>query len=85
MAITTVVFPMLSKAFSQEDNEQVKRIMGQGINIILIITVPATIGILILAEPMVRILFQRGAFDSTATTMTSQALIFYSLGLVGAS
>ncbi|MCF6463180.1 murein biosynthesis integral membrane protein MurJ [Clostridium sp. Cult1] len=85
MAITTVVFPMLSKAFSQDDNMQVKKIMGQGINIILIITVPATIGILILAEPMVRIFFQRGAFDSTATIMTSQALIFYSLGLVGAS
>lgn len=85
MAITTVVFPMLSKAFSEEDNHQVKRIMGQGINIILIITVPATVGILILAEPMVRIFFQRGAFDSVATTMTSQALIFYSLGLVGAS
>lgn len=85
MAITTVVFPMLSKAFSQEDNQQVKRIMGQGINIILIITVPATIGMLVLAEPMVRIFFQRGAFDSTATIMTARALIFYSLGLVGAS
>ncbi|HSH35771.1 murein biosynthesis integral membrane protein MurJ [Schnuerera sp.] len=85
MAITTVVFPMLSKAFSQQDNLQVKRIMGQGINIILIITVPATVGILILAEPMVRIFFQRGAFDSVATNMTSQGLIFYSLGLIGAS
>ena len=59
--------------------------MGQGINIILIITVPATIGILILAEPIVRIFFQRGAFSAVATTMTSKALIFYSLGLVGSS
>ena len=58
MAITTVIFPMLSRAFSQEDGGQIRRIMGQGINIILIITVPATIGILILAEPMVRIFFK---------------------------
>src|SRR5699024_11321187 len=60
-------------------------IMGEGINIILIITVPATIGIVLLAEPVVKIFFQRGAFDETATLMTSQALIFYSLGLVGRS
>lgn len=85
MAITTVVFPMLSQAFSQEDNEKVKRIFNQGINIILIITVPATIGIFILSEPMVRLFFQRGAFDDTATLMTSQALVYYSIGLVGSS
>jgi putative peptidoglycan lipid II flippase len=85
MAITTVIFPMLSKAFSQDDEVQVRKIMGEGINIILIITVPATIGILILAKPMVRIFFQRGAFSEVATQMTSSALIFYSLGLVGSS
>lgn len=85
MAITTVVFPMLSRAFAKEDKDQVKSILGQGVNIILIITVPATIGILILAEPIVRLFFQRGAFDNKATIMTSGALLFYSLGLVGAS
>ncbi|MBZ2175013.1 murein biosynthesis integral membrane protein MurJ [Schnuerera sp. xch1] len=85
MAVTTVIFPMLSKAFSQQDNKQIRRIMGQGINIILIITVPATIGILILAEPIVRLFFERGEFTSIATNMTSSALFFYSLGLVGIS
>lgn len=85
MAITTVVFPMLSKAFSQDDQAQIKSIMGRGINIILLITVPATIGILILAEPMVKLFFQRGAFDELATSMTSGALIFYSVGLIGSA
>ena len=85
MAITTVVFPMLSKAFAQEDNKSVKLILGQGINIILIITVPATVGILVLGEPLIRLFFQRGAFDEMATYMTSQALIFYSIGLIGSS
>src|SRR5699024_7636687 len=75
MAITTVVFPMLSRAFAQDDGLKVRRIMGQGINIILIITVPATIGILLLAEPIVRIFFQRGAFSEMATHMTSKALV----------
>lgn len=85
MAITTVIFPMLSRAFAKEDNSKVKNILGQGINIILIITVPATIGILLLAEPIVYLFFERGVFDSNATRMTSQALTFYSLGLVGFS
>lgn len=85
MAITTVIFPMLSKAFTKGDTREGKELMGEGINIILIITVPATIGIVILAEPAIKVFFQRGAFDEVATYMTSQALIYYSLGLVGSS
>ncbi len=57
MAITTVIFPMLSQAFSQGDNEQLKKILNQGVNIILLVTVPATLGMILLAEPIVRIFF----------------------------
>lgn len=85
MAITTVVFPLLSRAFAREDEGRIKTILAQGINIILIITVPATIGLLLLAEPVVYLFFEGGLFDSRATYMTSQALKFYSLGLVGFS
>jgi putative peptidoglycan lipid II flippase len=84
-AIATVVFPMLSSAFSRNEEDVVKDIFKQGVNIILIITIPATIGIMLLAKPMVFLFFQRGAFDDLATTMTSGALVFYSIGLVGAS
>lgn len=45
------------------------------------VPIPATTGIILLATPIVEIAFQRGAFDITATLMTSQALIFYSIGL----
>ncbi len=85
MAITTVVFPMLSEAFSQSDDSQVRRILNEGVNIILLITVPATIGIMLLAEPIVYIFFERNAFGPTATQMTSSALFFYSIGLIGSS
>lgn len=84
-AITTVIFPMLSQAFSKGNREKIKSILNQGVNTILLITVPATIGIILLAEPIVRIFFERNAFDSQATLMTSGALIFYSIGLVGAA
>lgn len=85
MAITTVIFPMLSRAFSDDNMNRVKEILGQGIDVILLITVPATIGLLLLAEPLVYLFFQRGSFVARDTMMTSQALIFYSLGLVGFS
>lgn len=82
VTITTVLFPMLSNLSNTNDINGMKKIMGYGINTILIITIPAAVGLIVLAKPIVKIAFERGAFDATATVMTSQALIFYSLGIV---
>lgn len=84
-AIITVIFPILSEEVTKENFQGLKRLMVSGINVILLITIPATIGIIILAQPIVRIAFQRGFFDPVATYMTAGALIFYTLGLVGSS
>lgn len=81
MAITTVIFPILSKEANKGNMKGVKKTMGQGINLILLITIPAAIGMIILAKPVVQIAFERGAFGTRATKMTSEALIFYSLGI----
>lgn len=81
-AITTVIFPSLSKASNSDNIPEMKRIMGYGVNSILIITIPATVIMIVLAKPIVEIAFQRGHFDINATYMTSAALVFYSLGLV---
>lgn len=81
-AITTVIFPLLSKQSNSDNILGMKRIMSYGINLILIISIPATVVLIVLASPIVEVAFQRGEFDATATLMTSQALTFYSLGLV---
>ena len=81
-AITTVIFPLLSKESNNDNIQGMKKIMAYGVNLILLITIPATVGLTVLAKPIVEVAFQRGEFDATATIMTSQALIFYSLGLV---
>ncbi|MDW7671925.1 MAG: murein biosynthesis integral membrane protein MurJ [Bacillota bacterium] len=81
-AITTVIFPILSKESNTGNTDGLKRIMGYGINLILLISIPAAVGLILLAKPIVEIAFQRGQFDASATIMTSAALIFYSLGLV---
>src|SRR5699024_5392461 len=81
-AITTVIFPILAKEANNNNLSGVKNTMKYGVNLIILITIPATVGMVVLSRPIVEIAFQRGEFDSTATIMTSQALIFYSVGLV---
>ena len=84
-AITTVIFPLLAKEFNNNNIEGMKKVMAYGVNMILLITIPATVGLIVLAKPIVEVAFERGEFDAVATIMTSQALIFYSLGLVAMS
>lgn len=81
-AIITVIFPILSKVANDNNIPGVKRIMGYGVNLILLITIPATVGLVIFAVPIVEVAFERGEFDAFATIMTAQALMFYSLGLI---
>lgn len=84
-SITTAIFPKLSKAVSTKNDKEFSKNTYNGIVIILFVTVPATVGIMILAEPIVKVFFERGAFDLKATEMTYKALIFYSIGMVGAA
>lgn len=82
-AITTVLFPMLSQEANKDSYDRLKRVIIYGINIVLLITIPAMVGLMVLAHPIVRVAFERGVFDSNATYMTEGALIFYAIGLVG--
>ncbi|NMB33708.1 MAG: murein biosynthesis integral membrane protein MurJ [Clostridium sp.] len=82
-AITTVIYPMLSQRANKDNLDGFKKSIIYGINIILLITIPAMVGMIILANPIVRVAFQRGAFDSIATYMTVGALSYYAIGLVG--
>lgn len=85
IAIITVVFPIFSKEANAENYPKLKQVMQTTLNAVLLITIPATIGMIILANPIVKFAYQRGEFGETATMMTAGALVFYSLGLVGTS
>src|SRR5699024_6815267 len=82
-AIITVIFPMLSKEANAQNYTALKKLLHTSLNIVLLITIPAAIGMIVLATPAVKFAYQRGEFGETATRMTSSALVFYSLGLVG--
>lgn len=81
-SIITVIYPKLSKMSNNENKDGFINMIVKSSNCIILLVLPISIGAIILAEPIVRILFQRGAFDATSTNMTSMALRLYSLGLL---
>ncbi|HLR21175.1 MAG TPA: murein biosynthesis integral membrane protein MurJ [Tissierellaceae bacterium] len=84
-AITTVLYPMLSNDANQKGYEGLKKTTIYGMNVIMLITIPATVGMIVLAYPIVKIAFEGGVFDSRATYMTAGALTFYSIGMMASS
>lgn len=80
-AMSTVLLPMLAKCIRAGKQDEAKAMQNQGIELSMLLTVPAMIGLVILAEPLVKMLFERGAFDADAAQQTSYALMAYSIGL----
>lgn len=82
--ISSVIYPTLSKLSNDiKDNKQFSKIISKSINMVILILVPTSVGAIVLAEPIVRFVFERGAFDSYATKMTAIALVCYSIGMTG--
>lgn len=82
-SITTALYPMISKMVADSNMDGFKKSVSEAISGINLLVMPATVGSMIFAEPIVRLLFDRGRFDAEAITMTSMALFYYSLGMIG--
>ena len=82
LSISVVIYPLLSRLSAEKDMEGFKDKLTRGLNVITLIILPITIGAMVLRQPIVSILFERGQFDSRATFMTASALLFYSIGMV---
>lgn len=85
VALATVLFPILAQEARKTDKAGFKQVTVRGINVILLITLPATAGLIAFCTPIVRLAFERGAFDAAATLITAESLAFYSIGLTGLS
>lgn len=81
MAISTVSFPTLAAAAAREEMEALKTTLSAALRTILYLTLPAGVGLFVLREPLVSLLFQRGQFDADSTQAVSWALAFYAPGL----
>lgn len=83
MSIATVIYPMISKMAAENNMNGLKKSVSEAISFINLLVLPATVGAMIFAEPIVKLLFGRGVFDTQAISMTSYALFFYSIGMIG--
>ena len=81
-SISSVIYPMLSQLSSENKKERFISSVIKSINCVIILVMPITIGTIVLAHPIVRVLFERGAFNKNATYMTAVALAMYSIGMV---
>ncbi|MBI4654396.1 MAG: murein biosynthesis integral membrane protein MurJ [Nitrospirae bacterium] len=81
VAMGMAVLPTLSEHAVKGEFDKLRGDFSFALRMLFFITVPAMAGLIALREPIVNILFQRGRFDYIATTGTTQALLFYSLGI----
>lgn len=82
-SISTVIFPTLSKMVVEKNYVGLRKSISGSISVISFLVIPATVGAMVFSNPIVEMLFGRGAFDERAVKMTSSALFFYSIGMIG--
>ena len=83
MSISVAIYPIMSKVAADRNDADFKKIMAESIVFICLFLVPSTVGAIFFAVPLIKLLFARGAFNSQAIKLTSSALLFYSIGMVG--
>ena len=85
VSLATAAVPAISRHAARNDGDGVRHEVANSLAMMLLLNVPATFGLLVLARPIVSMLFERGAFTSHDTDATAAALVCYALGLVGYS
>jgi putative peptidoglycan lipid II flippase len=85
VSIATATLPAVSRHTTRNDSPAVRDTIADGLSLMLMLNVPATIGLMVLAQPIVRLLFEHGRFTPADTVATAAALQFYAIGLVGYS
>lgn len=81
VALGTALLPALSGAARAGDRAGERQVLQQALAAALLLTLPAAAGLLVLAEPIIRVLFERGAFSAEATRATAAALQAMAIGL----
>lgn len=83
VALGTVLLPSLVKHHADKNTVEYSRLLDWGLRITLLLTLPAAVGLALLATPLIATLFQRGQFSAHDVLMTHAALVAYCVGLTG--
>jgi putative peptidoglycan lipid II flippase len=85
VSIATAALPDISKQAGESDKSAMRSTISAGLRMMLMLNVPATVGLMVLAHPIVELLLEHGRFTSHDTAATAAALMFYAPGLLGYS
>ncbi len=83
VAVGTILLPSLSKYHASANQAEYSKLLDWGMRITVLLAVPAAVALAVLALPLVAMLFQYGRFTADDAWMTRQALVAYSIGLIG--
>ena len=81
VAVTTVIFPTLSRFAARREYGDLRTTMANGMRMIMLVLVPAAAAILVLSEPMVRLIYERGDFTPQETPLVATALYWFAFSL----
>jgi putative peptidoglycan lipid II flippase len=85
VSIATASLPTISGHAADRNDPGIRRAVSSGLRMMLMLNVPATVGLLVLATPIVRLIYERGRFTEADTLATAAALVCYAPGLIGYS
>jgi putative peptidoglycan lipid II flippase len=80
-SIATTIFPTFSAQAAREDWDNLRATFSTALRVTFFLTIPASVGLILLRVPLVELLLQRGAFNADSTAQTAFALAFFALGL----
>jgi putative peptidoglycan lipid II flippase len=81
VAIVTVLFPTLARFAARGEHDNLRATMANGMRQIVFVLLPAAAAVLVLSDPMIRLVYQRGEFDASQTQLVSTALFWFAFSL----
>jgi putative peptidoglycan lipid II flippase len=81
VAIATILFPTLSRYATRKDFEGLRKTMANGVRLIALMLIPSAALMIVLAQPITRLIYQRGVFNAEATDLVTTAMVFWALSL----
>jgi putative peptidoglycan lipid II flippase len=85
VSIATAAIPGISSHAAREETAAMRGAISRGLRMMMMLNIPATLGLVALAGPVVALIFERGEFSTADTEATAAALMFYAPGLIGYS
>ena len=83
VAVATVTLPLVSRSAAAGNIPEFRGALAHALRLVFLLTIPSAIGLILLAEPIISLIYEHGRFTAAATIQTAAALRFYAAGLVG--